>query len=148
MVGKSSSISLHLTPFLLEGGELKLPIISGRPHRPPTILLALVPELHARGRNEGADQFVVLFLPRVAAERFPGVVAATDAYHQARVGECRAVASRHQMIALQNKLAIVRVSVALGDAVVVEVTKYASLVAGNHDFACDILDFTLDCRGV
>ena len=71
-----------------------------------------------------------------------------DANDKACVSEGGAVAAGDEMICLKNKLAVVGVSVALGDAVVVEVTKEASAVTGDHDLAGHILDFTLDCRGV
>src|ERR1700722_17849057 len=102
---------LHLSPLLLEGGELELPIVDSSPNRFPTIPFALVPELHALGGNERADQLVVFLLARVAAERFPGVMAFADADDEARVGECRAVVSWDEVIGLKHKLAVVRVPV-------------------------------------
>ena len=71
MVGKSSSILLHLPPLLLERGEGDGPIKCCTSVRLPTVALTVIPELYALGGNERADQLVVFLLARVAAERFP-----------------------------------------------------------------------------
>ena len=132
---------MHLPPLLLECGERDGPIKRCTSVRLPAISLALVPEFHALGGNERADELVVLLLARVAAEGFPAVMSLANANDEARVRESCAVAASDQVVSLKNNMAIVRITVALRDAVVVEVSENASPVAGYYDLAAINIEY-------
>jgi hypothetical protein len=104
----------------------------------PGVSLAIVPELHTLGWEEGADKGVVFgFVPLLKS----AMTRAAEADHEASVGVRRGIGARDEMVGLQNCLIRNAAAPAL-------VAKYASTVALDDDVAEQRLDALLHLRSL